>query len=169
MSVAPGRLSQGPDDVHPPHGERPCDGDRLEGVRWEISLAGIELAPIAGAHNLVGVGDRGGPVEALAECVATSVRGTAWSPHTPAWMSRRSSHPWGMGMHRCRTPNATRLYSSLSMRVNDLAILAMRLALEVPLDPSRQGTWPTSLPRGGLALCPWSRPRPRRNSQARRV
>jgi hypothetical protein len=26
MSVAPGRLSQGPDDVQPPHSERPCDG-----------------------------------------------------------------------------------------------------------------------------------------------
>jgi hypothetical protein len=28
------------------------------------------LAPLAGAHNLVGVGDRGGPVEALAERIA---------------------------------------------------------------------------------------------------
>jgi hypothetical protein len=28
------------------------------------------LAPFAGAHNLVGVGDRGGPVEALVERVA---------------------------------------------------------------------------------------------------
>jgi hypothetical protein len=70
MSVAPKRLSQGPDDVQPPYGERPCDGDRLEGVRWEIGLAGVELAPLAVAHNLVSVGDCGGPVEALAECVA---------------------------------------------------------------------------------------------------
>jgi hypothetical protein len=43
-------------------------------------------------------------------------------------MSRRSSRPWGMGMHRYRTPDAARLYSLLSTRVNDLAILAMRLA-----------------------------------------
>jgi hypothetical protein len=31
-------------------------------------------------------------------------------------------------MHRCKMPDAARLYSSPSMRVNDLAILAMRLA-----------------------------------------
>jgi hypothetical protein len=36
----------------------------------------------------------------------------------------------GMGMHRYRTPDATCLYSSLSIVVNDLAILAMRLASE---------------------------------------
>jgi hypothetical protein len=28
------------------------------------------LAPFAGAHDLAGVGDRGGPVEALVECIA---------------------------------------------------------------------------------------------------
>jgi hypothetical protein len=33
-----------------------------------------------------------------------------------------------MGTHRCRTPDAARLYSSPSTRANDLAILAMRLA-----------------------------------------
>jgi hypothetical protein len=39
-------------------------------VRGEIGLAGVELAPFAGAHNLVGVSDRGGPIEALAERIA---------------------------------------------------------------------------------------------------
>jgi hypothetical protein len=33
-----------------------------------------------------------------------------------------SSWPWGMGMHRFRTPDAA------SITVNDLAFLAMRLA-----------------------------------------
>jgi hypothetical protein len=42
----------------------------LEGVRWEIGLAGIELALFAGAHNLAGIGDRGGLVKALAEHIA---------------------------------------------------------------------------------------------------
>jgi hypothetical protein len=70
VGVAPGRLSQGPDNVQPSHGTGTRDGDRLEGVRWEVGLAGVELAPLAGAHNLVGVGDRGGPVEALAERIA---------------------------------------------------------------------------------------------------
>jgi hypothetical protein len=32
-----------------------------------------------------------------------------------------------MGTHRCKTHDVARLYSSLSTRVNDLAILAMRL------------------------------------------
>jgi hypothetical protein len=31
VSVAPMRLSQGPDDAQPPHGERPCDRNGFEG------------------------------------------------------------------------------------------------------------------------------------------
>jgi hypothetical protein len=36
-------------------------------MRSEIGLAGVELAPLAGAYDLVGISNRGGPVEALAE------------------------------------------------------------------------------------------------------
>jgi hypothetical protein len=39
-------------------------------VHREVSLAGIKLAPFVGAHDLAGISDRSGPVEALAECVA---------------------------------------------------------------------------------------------------
>jgi hypothetical protein len=39
-------------------------------VRGEVGLAGVELAPFAGPHDLTSVGDRGGPVEALEERVA---------------------------------------------------------------------------------------------------
>jgi hypothetical protein len=39
-------------------------------VSWEVSFVGVKLAPFAGAHDLAGIGDRGGPVEALAERVA---------------------------------------------------------------------------------------------------
>jgi hypothetical protein len=39
-------------------------------VRREIGLAGVELAPFAGAHDLAGVGDHGGPVETLTERIA---------------------------------------------------------------------------------------------------
>jgi hypothetical protein len=46
------------------------DRNHLEGVGREIGLVGVELAPFAGAHNLVGVSNHGRPVEALAECVA---------------------------------------------------------------------------------------------------
>jgi hypothetical protein len=70
VGEAPGRLSQGPDDVQSPHGEGPCNGDGLQGVRREVGFSGVELAPFAGAHDLAGVRDRGGPIEALAECVA---------------------------------------------------------------------------------------------------
>jgi hypothetical protein len=36
----------------------------------EVGLAGVELASFAGAHDLAGISDRSGPVEALMECVA---------------------------------------------------------------------------------------------------
>jgi hypothetical protein len=39
-------------------------------VRREIGLAGVELAPFAGAYDFAGVGDRGWPEEALAERIA---------------------------------------------------------------------------------------------------
>jgi hypothetical protein len=44
-------------------------GDGLQDMRREIVLAGVEWAPFAGAHNLAGVDDRGGPIEALAKRV----------------------------------------------------------------------------------------------------
>jgi hypothetical protein len=64
VGEAPGRLSQGPDDVQPSHGKRPCDRNHLEGVSREIGLAGVKLAPLAGAYDLDGVDDRGRSVEA---------------------------------------------------------------------------------------------------------
>jgi hypothetical protein len=82
VGVAPERFPQGPDDVQPPHGEGPCDGDCLEGVRREVGLAGVELAPFAGAHDLAGVSDRGGPVETLMERVA----------HEGAWRCVVAAH-----------------------------------------------------------------------------
>jgi hypothetical protein len=39
-------------------------------VHREIGLAGVKLAPFVGAYDLAGVGNRGGPVEALAERIA---------------------------------------------------------------------------------------------------
>jgi hypothetical protein len=49
-------------------------------------------------------------------------------PHTLGWMSRRSSRPWGISTHCCRTPGAAHLYNSPSTRMTDLTIRAMRLA-----------------------------------------
>jgi hypothetical protein len=42
----------------------------LQGVSWEIGLACVKLTSLAGAHDLVGISNRGGPIEALAERVA---------------------------------------------------------------------------------------------------
>jgi hypothetical protein len=39
-------------------------------VRKEVGFAGIKLAPFSGVHDLAGISDRSGPVEALAERVA---------------------------------------------------------------------------------------------------
>jgi hypothetical protein len=36
----------------------------------EVGLVGVKVAHFAGAHDLAGISDRSGPVEALAECVA---------------------------------------------------------------------------------------------------
>jgi hypothetical protein len=112
VGVAPERLSQGPDNVQPPHGKRPRDGDHLEGVRWEVGFAGIELAPFTGAHDLTSVDNCGRPVEALAKRVA----------HEGAWRRVVATHacvdvpeelaPLGDGYAAC-------LYSSPSTRVND--------------------------------------------------
>jgi hypothetical protein len=70
VGIAPGRLSQGPDDVQPPHGEWPRDWYGLQGVSREIGLASVKLAPFAGVHDLVGISDRSGPIKALAEHIA---------------------------------------------------------------------------------------------------
>jgi hypothetical protein len=64
------RLSQGPDDIQPPHSKGPRDGDFLQDVLRKVGLAGVELAPFGGAHDLTGISNRGGLVEALAEHVA---------------------------------------------------------------------------------------------------
>ena len=50
MGVAPGGLLQRPNHVEPPHGERPCDGDSLEGLGREMRLPCIVLASLAGAY-----------------------------------------------------------------------------------------------------------------------
>jgi hypothetical protein len=83
VGVALGRLSQGPNDVQPPHGKRPCDGNCLQDVSREISLAGIELAPLASVYDLVGISDHSGPIKALVECIShESVRRRVVAAHT---------------------------------------------------------------------------------------
>ena len=63
------RLLQRNNEVQSPHGKRPRDGDGLQSMGREMRFPSIELAPLAGPHNVGGVGDRGGPVKALPERV----------------------------------------------------------------------------------------------------
>jgi hypothetical protein len=51
-------------------------------VRREVGLAGVELAPFAGAHDLAGICDRSRPVKALTERVA----------HEGAWCRVVAAH-----------------------------------------------------------------------------
>jgi hypothetical protein len=70
VSVAPGHLLQRANEVQSPHGEQSCDGDGLQSVNQEVCLPGVELAALAGLHNISGVGDRSGLVKALSKRVA---------------------------------------------------------------------------------------------------
>jgi hypothetical protein len=51
-------------------------------VHREVDLAGVELAPFTGAHDLVGICDCSRPVEALAERAA----------HEGAWRRMVAAH-----------------------------------------------------------------------------
>ena len=70
MGVASGGLLQRPNHVEPPHGERPCNGDGLEGLGREVHLPRIVLASLAGAYELGGVSNSRWLVEPLAEGIS---------------------------------------------------------------------------------------------------
>jgi len=65
VGEAPGRLLQRTEEVQSPHGKRPCDGDGLQSMEWEVCFSSVELATLASPHDINGVGDRGGPVKTL--------------------------------------------------------------------------------------------------------
>ena len=70
VSEAIGRPLQWANEVQSLYGEWPCDGDGLQSVGREVCLPGVELATLTGPHNISGVGDCCGPVEALSKRVA---------------------------------------------------------------------------------------------------
>ena len=69
VGEAPGHLLERPNQIEPPDHKGPRDGDHLECLGREVSLPSVVLAPFAGAYDLLGVGYRSGPIEALSECV----------------------------------------------------------------------------------------------------
>jgi hypothetical protein len=106
----------------------------------EIGLAGVKLAPFTGAHNLNGVSDRGGPIEALVERIAhKGAQRRVVTTHARMNVPNELATV-GDGMHRCKMPDAVRLYSLLSIIVSNLIWPSWRRALRrtdpsgVPLD-----------------------------------
>jgi hypothetical protein len=67
VGVAPGRLSEWAHYAEVPDCEGPRDGDRLQCLRREMGLLGVELASFTAPHNVLRVGDCRGPVEILSE------------------------------------------------------------------------------------------------------
>jgi hypothetical protein len=53
VGEAPGRLSEWAHHVEVPDCEGPRDGDRLQCLRREVSLPGIELAPFIAPHDVL--------------------------------------------------------------------------------------------------------------------
>jgi len=94
----------------------------------EVCLSSVELATLAGPHDVDGIGDRGGLVKNLPKRIT----------HKGSWCGMMTASasvdvadqllPSGMRMHRCKTPEGLRLYSSLSIRTMDLARLARHCA-----------------------------------------
>jgi hypothetical protein len=67
VGEAPGRLSERDHYVEVPNCEGPHDGDRLQYLRQEMSLPGVELASFATPYSVLRVGGRCGIVETLSE------------------------------------------------------------------------------------------------------
>ena len=78
VGEAPGRLLQRADEVQSPHSERPRDGDGLQSMGREVRLSCVELATLAGPHDVGGVGDHGGPVKALPKRITHEGARVAW-------------------------------------------------------------------------------------------
>ena len=55
VGTAPEGFLQRPNHVQSPHGERPCDGDGLEGLGREVRLPCIVLTSLVGAYQLGGI------------------------------------------------------------------------------------------------------------------
>jgi hypothetical protein len=67
VGKALGCLSEWTHHVEGPNCEGPRDGDRLQCLRRDMSLPGVELAFFAVTHNVLRVGDRCRPVKTLSE------------------------------------------------------------------------------------------------------
>jgi hypothetical protein len=65
VGQAPGHFLEGPKEVQAPHGERPCNGDRLEPLGQSIDLPCKVLPSSTGPHDLSRVTGGHRPVKTL--------------------------------------------------------------------------------------------------------
>ena len=94
----------------------------------EVRLSSVKLATLAGPHDIGGVGDRGGPVEALSKRVTHE---SAWGGVMAADASMDVTDQLlalGDGDASLQDTRGPRLCSSLSIRTKDLARLARHRA-----------------------------------------
>jgi hypothetical protein len=116
---------------------------------------GVKLAPFTGVHDLVGVGDRGGPIKASVERIAhEGVRRCMVATHACVDVSNKFA-TMGMGMHRCRTRDtAMRLASDRSEGSSPRSIHARYLARQ---SSARGGGGSVSMASASFAPYPSSR------------
>ena len=70
VSIAPRRLRERTQDIQSPDCEWPREWNGLDALSWLMDLLGVELAGLAGPHQLSCVVERRRPVESAAECLA---------------------------------------------------------------------------------------------------
>jgi hypothetical protein len=97
-------------------------------MRREVGLAGVKLAPLTSAHDLVGVSDRGGPIKALVERVAyEGARRRVVATHARMNVSNELTTV-GDGDAPLQDTRGSALVQLALIAANDLSFLAMRLA-----------------------------------------
>ena len=67
VGISSGCLLERSNQIKPLDRKGPHDGDHLECLGLEVSLPSVVLTPFAGAHDLLGVGYYGRPIEALSK------------------------------------------------------------------------------------------------------
>ena len=114
VAVAPGRPRKRAQDVQPPDCEWPRKGYSLQAFCQLMDLLGVELAGLAGLHQLGRVVECRRPVEPTMKRLATRVCDDEWCPQSPPCMSASSSFPCSLEMQRRETSFGRFRYNSPS-------------------------------------------------------
>jgi len=128
VSVTSERSLERFDQIEPLDHERPCDGDRLEHLGREVSLLSIVLTPLAGVHDLLGIGYYSGLVEALLECIFDQGSRRGMVIADPTMDIAQQTLPLFDGDAALQDPSVASLVEFASIRTKDLARRASRWA-----------------------------------------